>query len=151
MKVAIVLLSGGLDSCIAATMKAKEKDTDIYLLSIDYESPPSKKEQESRNKVVSWLKTNFSNVKQYEELKIIGYMKLRTIEKQSLIPQGYPFTRDETFMLLAASWLERLLIENDNYKNGEVVIATTKEDTFNFEDILPEIYTSLNEILDTKY
>lgn len=150
-KVSIVLLSGGLDSCIAATMKAQEKDRDVYLLSFGYESPPSVKEEDARGKISTWLRTNYSNVRQQEKIDIRGYLKLRTIERTDLIPQGYPFTRDEAFMLLGATWLERLLIENEHYRNGEVVIATTKEDTLNFEDIRPEVYTHLNGILDTKY
>ena len=150
-KVAIVLLSGGLDSCVAATLKARESDTDVYLLSVDYESPPSIKEEESRNKIAKWLFENFNNVRKYEKVNLIGYIKLRTLEKQKLIPQGYPFTRDEMFMLLAAAWLERLLIENEEYIEGEVVIATTKEDMQNFEDIRPEVYFHLNGIFDTKY
>ena len=149
-KVTVVLLSGGLDSCVAATMKAQE-DTEVYLLSFDYESPPSVREDDARRRVSTWLRTNYSNVRGHETIDIKGYLKLRTTERIGLIPQGYPFTRDEVFMLLGASWLERLLIENEDYGHGEVVIATTKEDTKNFEDILPEVYIYLNGILDTKY
>ncbi len=150
-KASIVLLSGGLDSCVAATMKTVERDTEIYLLSFDYESPPSIKEEEARRNISRWLQKTYPTVRQHEKVNISGYLKLRTTQRTDLIPQGYPFTRDEAFMLLAASWLERLLIENEPYRNGEVVIATTKEDTLNFEDIRPEVYTHLNGILDTKY
>ena len=150
-KTSVVLLSGGLDSCVVATMEARDKDTDVYLLSLDYESPPSQREEEAREKVSRWLRDNYRNVRQHEKINITGYLKLRTTERTDLIPQGYPFTRDEAFMLLDASWLERLLIENERYRSGDVVIATTKEDTINFEDIRPEIYTHLNGILDTKY
>lgn len=150
-KTSVVLLSGGLDSCVAAAMNAQEKDRYVYLLSFDYESLPSRREEEARQKVSEWLRSNYPNVRQYEKINITGYLKLRTTERTDLIPQGYPFTRDEVFMLLGASWLERLLIENEQYDNGKIVIATTKEDTLNFEDIRPEVYTHLNGILDTKY
>ena len=149
-KVSVILLSGGLDSCVAAVMKAEEGN-EVYILSVDYESPPTQREHESRNKIINWLLNNFKNVKKHEQVKLNGYIKLRTVERGSLIPQGYPFTRDEMFILLAASWLERLLIENEDYEIGEVVIATTKEDTLNFEDIRPEVYTCIKGILDTKY
>jgi len=150
-KTSVVLLSGGLDSCVAATMCAGDKDTEAYLLSFDYESSPSQREEGAREKVSEWLRNHYINVRQHEKINITGYLKLRTTERTDLIPQGYPFTRDEAFMLLGASWLERLLIENEQYRNGNVVIATTKEDTLNFEDIRPEVYTHLNGILDTKY
>jgi len=150
-KISVVLLSGGLDSCVVATISAQDKDTDVYLLSFDYESLPSIREEEARKNVSQWLRDKYPNVRQHEKINIAGYLKLRTTERSDLIPQGYPFTRDEAFMLLGASWLERLLIENEHYQSGEVVIATTKEDTVNFEDIRPEIYVHLNGILDTKY
>lgn len=150
-KASVVLLSGGLDSCVAAAMKSQEEDTDVYLLSFDYESPPSVREEEARKNVSQWLRDNYPNVRQHEKINITGYLKLRTTERSDLVPQGYPFTRDEAFMLLGASWLERLLIENEHYQSGEVVIATTKEDTLNFEDIRPEVYIHLNGILNTKY
>lgn len=151
VKASVVLLSGGLDSCVVATLKAQEKETDVYLLSFDYESPPSIREEEARKKVSAWLRETYPNVRQYERINITGYLKLRTTQRTDLIPQGYPFTRDESFMLLGASWLEKLLIENEQYESGEVVIATTKEDTLNFDDIRPEVYIHLNGILDTKY
>ncbi|MBI2145741.1 7-cyano-7-deazaguanine synthase [Candidatus Woesearchaeota archaeon] len=150
-KASIVLLSGGLDSCVAATIKAVEEDTEVYLLSFDYESPPSTREEEARQNVSRWLRETYPTVRRHEKINITGYLKLRTTERTDSIPQGYPFTRDEAFMLLGASWLERLLIEKKHYGNGEVVIATTKEDTLNFEDIHPEVYVHLNGILDTKY
>src|SRR3989344_6969708 len=130
-KISVVLLSGGLDSCVVATISAQDKDTDVYLLSFDYESLPSIREEEARKNVSQWLRDKYPNVRQHEKINIAGYLKLRTTERSDLIPQGYPFTRDEAFMLLGASWLERLLIENEHYRNGNVVISTTKEDTLN--------------------
>lgn len=150
-KIAVVLLSGGLDSCVASTMKAKECGTQVYLLSVDYESAPSLKEEKSRTRIAHFLMDKFHNVKMFEKVQLKGYMRLRTLEKRGLLPQGYPFTRDESFMLLAASWLERLLMDSEGYNEGEVVIGTTREDTLNFEDIRPEIYTHINAILSMKY
>ncbi|MBI2208015.1 7-cyano-7-deazaguanine synthase [Candidatus Woesearchaeota archaeon] len=149
-EVSVVLLSGGIDSCVATTLEAQEQK-DVYLLSIDYESAPSKMEISARKLIAEWLFENYKNVKEHSQIKLEGYMNLRTIKKDGQVPQGYPFTRDEAFMLLGATWLENLLLHNDNYSSGKVVIATTKEDTKNFEDIRPEIYYHINGILKTKY
>jgi len=147
----VILFSGGLDSCVATTLLAQKKDSDLYLLSINYESLPSQREEKSRKKISEWLKKKYRNVREHQTLTIGGYLNLRTLKKNTLVPQGYPFTRDEAFIFLGASWLERLLIDNDGYGNGQIVIATTKEDALHFEDIRPEIYVHLNGILATKY
>jgi len=168
-KISVVLLSGGLDSCVAATMKAQEPDTQVHLLSIYYGQGAEAAEKQQSALVADRLKELYPNVVEHFYLTINGearWNKLRDYETAQKQIQGfvgwrtpyggwhkagYPSTRDEAFSLIAAAGLEARLREYPNMIQGEVVLATTKEDLYNFEDIEPIVYeTYLNEVLARK-
>lgn len=168
-KISVVLLSGGLDSCVAATMKAQELDTQVHLLSISYGQGAEDSEKLQSQLIADRLGELYSNVVEHFFLTIDGkarWNKLRDSEdahKQvrgfvgwrtpysGWHKAGYPSTRDESFSLIAAAGLEARLREYSEATHGEIVLATTKEDLTNFEDIEPIVYEKyLNEVLARK-
>lgn len=168
-KVVVSLLSGGLDSCVAATMKACEPNTQVHLLSIYYGQGAQEAERLQSGRVADRLMQIYDNVVEHFYLEIRGQSrqnKLRNVvDAQKQVggfvgwrtpyggwdQAGYPSTRDEAFSLIAAAGCEARLREYTDSNRGEVVLATTKEDLDNFEDIEPIVYeTHLNEVLARK-
>jgi 7-cyano-7-deazaguanine synthase len=169
-KIVVVLLSGGLDSCVSATLKAQEKETQVHLLTIDY-GQGGRPELLQADKIAAWLAGHYDNVVEHFKLEITGHVgfhkdKTRansllegfvgwrrpTSKYSSLhLPSGYPSTRDEAFALIAAAGAEARLLDYASASRGEVVLSTTRDDVRNFPDIDMRTYTQdLNAVLSRK-
>lgn len=174
-KVVVVLLSGGIDSTVAATMKAREPDTVVFLLSIAYGQGAQDAERLHARRVANWLLEEFENVVEHFELCLSGTSRnSKTADayrcqdhnavasaRAGLLgwrspsrgwPQeGYPSTRDEAFALIAAAGVEARMCDLPFAEEGEIVIGTNKDDLSNFSDIYESNYdTHLNSIISTK-
>lgn len=174
-KVVVCLVSGGVDSTVAATLKAQESDTLLALLSVYYGQGAQEAEKVQSAKVADWLRDHYENVIEHFYIQIDGTIRWTKRQRSETYknPQGqdiplrgfvgwrhpeggwpqagYPSTRDEVFTLMAAAGVEARLRDIPETTEGEVVIATTKEDIANFEDIDPKTYTHhLNAILAKK-
>ena len=175
-KIIVVLLSGGIDSTVAATLKAQELGSIVYLLSIFYGQGAEDAEKLQSRIVADWLMTRFENVVEHIEIFMTGTsrscktslkrvgtpeLELPKVASSGFVgwrrpalgwPQaGYPSTRDEMFVLTAAAGAEARLRDISFAREAEVVLATNKDDVQNFSDIYPENYsTHLNAILATK-
>lgn len=73
--ISVVLLSGGVDSCVAGTMKAKEPDTQVHLLSIWY-GQGGFAEMVQSERVADHLYENYPNVKEHSQLLIGGMTRM---------------------------------------------------------------------------
>lgn len=176
VKSSIVLLSGGIDSTVAAVMKANEPTTLVHLLTVLYDQGAMDSERIYAYKVADWLLSNFVNVVEHFEITIGG--SVRTHKSGVAIggvPQqmaraeptgfvgwrrpgtpsekaGYPSTRDEAFVLLAAAGAEARLRDLTFVQEAEIVLATNRDDLSNYDDIFFENYaTHLTAILDRKH
>ncbi len=153
-KIVVCLLSGGIDSTVAATLKANDPGNRVSLLSIFYGQGAEQAERLVSRQVGKWLMNRFANVVEHEVLEIRGSRKgfvgWRTPERT--YPQaGYPSTRDEVFALIAAAGVEARLHDLAEAKIGEVVLATNKDDVDNFADIDPTTYrVDLDRVLARK-
>lgn len=74
-KISVVLLSGGLDSCVAATMKAQEPGTQVHLLSIWY-GQGGFAEVVAAERMADKLYDEYSNVVEHTQLFIGGRTRL---------------------------------------------------------------------------
>lgn len=174
-KIVVVLLSGGIDSTVAATIKAREADNLVHLLSIFYGQGAEEAERSQSRLVGDWLLSTFDNVVEHFEIFIGGNtrasksklrrigssMDLRTVSLGGFVGwrqpaqgwplAGYPSTRDEVFALIAAAGAEARLRDFEFAREAEVVLATNKDDIDNFPDIRAENYLlKLNSILAEK-
>lgn len=174
-KIAVCLMSGGIDSTVAATMKAQESDTLVALLSVYYGQGAQESEKAQSAKVADWLRDRYENVIEHFYIQIDGTIRWTKRERSETFkdpygkeiplrgfvgwrhpeggwPQaGYPSTRDEVFALMAAAGVEARLRDIPDTTSGEIVLATTKEDIENFEDIDSSVYTHhLNEVISKK-
>lgn len=168
-KIVVSLLSGGIDSCVASAIKANEPNTQVHLLSIYYGQGAEESEKKQSALVADKLAELYPNIVEHFYLTINGQARwnkltnLRDSQNQvrgfvgwrtpsgGWYKSGYPSTRDEAFTLIAAAGLEARLAQDKEANEGEVVLATTKEDLSNFEDIEPVVYEKyLNEVLKRK-
>ena len=154
MKVIVCLLSGGIDSTVAAALAARDARNRVTLLSIYYGQGAEEAERVVSRRVGEWLVSHFPNVVDHEVLEIHGtqqgFVGWRTPSRGW--PQaGYPSTRDEVFALIAAAGLEARLCDVAETTEGEVVLATNADDVKNFSDIDPDTYrVDLNRVLARK-
>jgi 7-cyano-7-deazaguanine synthase len=175
-KIVVVLLSGGIDSTVAATLKAREPGSIVYLLSIFYGQGAEDAERIQSRIVADWLLSNFENVVEHFEIGMTGSTRvsksrLKRIGTSELeLPRvppagfvgwrqpsagwpqaGYPSTRDEMFALTAAAGAEARLRDLEFAGEAQVILATNKDDVQNFSDIRAENYlVHLNAILAEK-
>jgi len=164
MKIVVCLLSGGVDSTVAAVLKAKEPDTLVALLSVYYGQGAEESERLQSAKVADWLKDHYPNIIEHFCMRIDGEVRwtkgVQRIARGFVgwrspeggwSQSGYPSTRDEAFTLIAAAGTERFLCDIPGTTSGEIVLATTGEDLCNFEDIEADTYTChLNAVLARK-
>jgi 7-cyano-7-deazaguanine synthase len=175
-RVVVVLLSGGIDSTVAATLKARDASNIVYLLSIFYGQGAEGAEEKQSRLVADWLLSEFHNVVEHFEIELRGRsrvnktkltrlglsdLQLKEVPVSGFVgwrqpnagwPQaGYPSTRDEAFALIAAAGAEARLRDFEFAADAEVVLATNRDDTENFADIHKENYERhLNGILAKK-
>jgi 7-cyano-7-deazaguanine synthase len=175
--IVVVLLSGGIDSTVAATLKAKDDSNIVYLLSVLYGQGAEGAEKLQSRVVADWLLSKFQNVVEHFEIEMRGGVRaskttlsdfdhspesrLRQVPVSGFVgwrqpvnswPQaGYPSTRDETFTLMAAAGAEARLRDIEFAGSGQVILATNHDDVENFSDIRRETYEHhLNAILADK-
>ncbi len=175
-KVVVILLSGGIDSTVAAALKARDRRNIVYLLSISYGQGAADAERTQYRVVADWFLQKFDNVVEHFEIEMRGVTRAnktrlirpglpdRPLPKVPVSgfvgwrqpvngwPQaGYPSTRDEAFALIAAAGAEARLRDLDHAAEAEAVLATNKDDTDNFADIRQANYEDhLNAILAEK-
>lgn len=87
-KISVVLLSGGLDSCVAATMKAQEPGTQVHLLSMWY-GQGGFAEMIQAEKIAEFLYDQYSNVKEHSQLFIGARTRLHKDKKIDIRQNRY--------------------------------------------------------------
>jgi 7-cyano-7-deazaguanine synthase len=155
-RIAISLLSGGLDSCVASTW-AKRQGYELYLLSVNY-GQVMRRELDHALRIGRFLEPIEHKVLVMEgfgqmsrssrtHAELIEYD--RSLDESTVdIPAAYPPGRDASFILIASAWLESLMLEDiEHVESGRIIIGTNKHDATTFPDCRPEVYGLLNELL----
>jgi len=142
-KIAVCLLSGGMDSCVAATI-TKQKGYELYLLSIDY-GQVFQRELNSAKQIGRFLnpkKHIFFSMKDFKKLSKSGFTSLK-LQSSGVM---YPPARDPVNILIASAWLESLMLEYiKNIEDAIVVIGINKYDSLVNPDCGKIVYRKLNE------
>ena len=143
---AIVLLSGGMDSCVCAALAAR--DHDAAALHISYGQRTESRERDSFQRICDRLGIEQRLAVRNEALRLIGGSAL-TDEKIAVpeshaigsdIPVTYVPFRNAHFLSVAVSWAEVL-------GASKIYIGAVEQDSSGYPDCRPAYYEAFNRVI----
>jgi 7-cyano-7-deazaguanine synthase len=145
---AVVLLSGGMDSCVCAALAAR--DFDAAAVHISYGQRTEDRERESFLAICERLKIRDKLVVRNEALRAIGGSALTddgiAVPTGETVGHGVPVTyvpfRNAHFLAVAVSWAEVLGAE-------KVYIGAVEPDSSGYPDCRPAYYQVFNQVVKT--
>jgi len=145
-KRAIVLLSGGMDSCVCAALAAR--DYHAAALHISYGQRTEERERQSFLNICRRLKIRDQLVIRNEALRVVGGSaltdeKIAVPESQAIghdIPVTYVPFRNAHFLAVAVSWAEVLGAE-------KIYIGAVEQDSSGYPDCRPAYYEAFNRVI----
>jgi len=145
---AVVLLSGGMDSCVCATLAAR--DHDVAAVHVSYGQRTEERERQSFLAICRRLNIADTLMVRNEALRTIGGSALT--EEEIAVPtaeslgEGIPVTyvpfRNAHFLAVAVSWAEVLGAE-------KVYIGAVEPDSSGYPDCRPAYYEAFNAVVKT--
>ena len=145
---AVVLLSGGMDSCVCAALAGR--DYEVAAVHVSYGQRTEKREQESFLAICARLKIRDKLVVRNEALRAIGGSALTdnaiAVPAGAEIGVGVPVTyvpfRNAHFLAVAISWAEVLGAE-------KVYVGAVEPDSSGYPDCRPAYYKAFKEVAKT--
>lgn len=145
---AVVLLSGGMDSCVCAALAAR--DHDASALHISYGQRTEERERKAFLGICDRLKIQNRLVVRNEALRAIGGSALTdqniAVPDSAHIGADIPVTyvpfRNAHFLAVAVSWAEVLGAER-------IYIGAVEQDSSGYPDCRPAYYEAFNEVVRT--
>jgi 7-cyano-7-deazaguanine synthase len=145
---AVVLLSGGMDSCVCAALAAR--DHEVAAVHISYGQRTEERERQSFLAICQRLKIHDKLMVRNEALRAIGGSALTddaiAVPTSDEVGQSVPVTyvpfRNAHFLAVAVSWAEVLGAE-------KVYIGAVEPDSSGYPDCRPEYYKAFNEVVKT--
>jgi 7-cyano-7-deazaguanine synthase len=142
---AVVLLSGGMDSCVCAALAAR--DYNIAALHVGYGQRTEPRERQSFLAICDRLNIKERLVVRNEALRAIGGSALTdeniavpTSTASGEIPVTYVPFRNAHFLSVAVSWAEVLGAE-------KIYIGAVEPDSSGYPDCRPEYYEAFNRVI----
>ena len=143
---AIVLLSGGMDSCVCAALAAR--DNDAAALHISYGHRTEARELESFQSICDRLEIRDRLTVRNEALKAIGGSALTdqriAVPESGMIGVEIPVTyvpfRNAHFLSVAVSWAEVL-------GASKIYIGAVEQDSSGYPDCRPAYYEAFNKVI----
>ncbi len=143
---AVVLLSGGMDSCVCAALAAREHD--VAALHISYGQRTEERERRSFAAICERLGIRQRLVVRNEALRAIGGSALTdptiAVPESNAIGSGIPITyvpfRNAHFLAVAVSWAEVLGADS-------VYIGAVEQDSSGYPDCRPAYYQAFNQVI----
>lgn len=143
---AVVLLSGGMDSCVCAALAACDYHT--AALHVSYGQRTEDRERESFERICDRLKIDQRMVVRNEAFRQIGGSALTdenipVPESHSIgreIPVTYVPFRNAHFLSAAVSWAEVL-------EASKIYIGAVEQDSSGYPDCRPEYYDAFNQVI----
>ena len=145
--IAVVVLSGGMDSCVCATLAARDYQT--AALHMSYGQRTQAREREAFEKICDRLGIQHRLLLHNEALGKIGGSALTdssiavpeaTGEIGAQIPVTYVPFRNAHFLAAAVSWAEVLGAE-------KIYIGAVEQDSSGYPDCRPEYYRAFNQVI----
>jgi len=143
---AVVLASGGMDSCV--TTAIANLDHRLAMLHVGYGQRTEPRELRAFNAVADFYKAERRLVCRLDHLKQIGGSSLTdpgiavepaNLERQD-IPSSYVPFRNAHFISIAVSWGEVL-------GAGKIFVGAVAEDSSGYPDCRPEYYEAFNRVI----
>ncbi len=149
MSKAIVLVSGGMDSCVTTAL-AKEAGHDLFLLHVNYGQRTETRELKAFNNLADYYEVSQSKrmVSSIAHLTAIGGSSLTDanipVTKADLetteIPSSYVPFRNAHMISIGVSWAEVIDAKH-------LYIGAVFEDSSGYPDCRPEYYAAFNELI----
>lgn len=145
----IVLVSGGMDSCVTAAIAARQSD-ELAFLHISYGQRTEARERKAFNDIADFYKVEKRLDVSIEYLARIGGSSL-TDERIEIapadleskeIPTSYVPFRNANMLSIAVSWGEVLGAK-------KIYIGAVAEDSSGYPDCRPEFYEAFQRVIDT--
>jgi 7-cyano-7-deazaguanine synthase len=145
-KLAVVLASGGMDSCVTAAIAAQEYE--LAMLHLNYGQRTEKRELKAFNDLADYFKAKYRLVLDTDFFKKIGGSSL-TDEKIEVslanlnsteIPTSYVPFRNANILAMAVSWAEVIGAE-------KIFIGAVEEDSSGYPDCRKIFYEKFNELI----
>ena len=143
---AIVLVSGGLDSCVTAAIAAQSYQ--LAFLHVNYGQRTEKRELKAFMDIADYYKVKHCLVTHLPFLKEIGGSSLTNFKMP--IPQGLPKSKDipstyvpfrnTHFIAIAVSWGEVIKAE-------KIFIGAMEEDSSGYPDCREEYFSIYNQLI----
>ncbi len=146
--IAVVALSGGMDSCVTTAIAAGNYD--LALLHINYGQRTEKRELNAFNDIADFYKVDKRLIIDHAHLAEIGGSSLteisREVRKADLsdknIPSSYVPFRNGNILSACTSWAEVLGAE-------KIFIGAVYEDSSGYPDCRPEFFKAFEEVINT--
>lgn len=144
---AVVLLSGGMDSCVCATLAVR--DHEVSALHISYGQRTESRERDSFQQICDRLGITERLIVRNDALKLIGGSALTdenipVPESHTLgrdIPVTYVPFRNAHFLAVAVSWAEVL-------GASKIYIGAVEQDSSGYPDCRPAYYRVFNSVIE---
>jgi len=143
---AIVLLSGGMDSCVCAALAVR--DYEAAALHISYGQRTEARERESFLAICDRLGIHERLMVRNEALRLIGGSALTDekieVPESHLLGRDIPVTyvpfRNAHFLAVAVSWAEAM-------GASKISIGAVEQDSSGYPDCRPAYYQAFNEVI----
>jgi 7-cyano-7-deazaguanine synthase len=147
-KIAVCLVSGGMDSCVTAAVASRE-NAEIAFLHISYGQRTEKRERKAFNDIADFYAIEKRLDVSIEYLARIGGSSLTdsSIEvaeadlESKEIPTSYVPFRNANMLSIATSWAEVL-------RANSIYIGAVAEDSSGYPDCRPEFYTAFERTIE---
>jgi 7-cyano-7-deazaguanine synthase len=147
-KIAICLVSGGMDSCVTAAI-AKAENDEIAFLHISYGQRTERRERKAFNDIADFYNVEKRLDVSIEYLAKIGGSSLtdESIEvteanlESKEIPTSYVPFRNANMLSIATSWAEVL-------RANAIYIGAVAEDSSGYPDCRPEFYEAFEKTIE---
>ena len=144
--IAVVALSGGMDSCVTAAIA--NENCELALLHINYGQRTEKRELKAFNDIVDFYRVERRLVIDYSHLAKIGGSSLtdysKEVSKADLsnknIPSSYVPFRNANILSACTSWAEVLGAR-------KIFIGAVYEDSSGYPDCRPEFFKAFEEVI----
>lgn len=143
---AVVLLSGGMDSCVCAALAARDFDT--AALHISYGQRTEERERQSFLRVCDRLGIRDRLIVRNEVLRVIGGSALTdpdiAVPESHMLGRDIPVTyvpfRNAHFLSVAVSWAEVI-------GAAKIYIGAVEQDSSGYPDCRPAYYEAFNQVI----
>ncbi len=151
----VVLLSGGMDSCVCAAIavaEARDSGTEVAALHISYGQRTEARERQAFLAICDHLEIRQRLIVRNEALRAIGGSALTDVNiavpeitgESAHIGQTVPVTyvpfRNAHFLAVAVSWAEVL-------EASQIYIGAVEQDSSGYPDCRPAYYEAYNQVI----